>query len=215
MSVATLPILAGPTTGLGWSVTRQPQWDTSKAVSISGKETRVSNWSYPRYQWTITYNLLRQGTVLGSDWDEMAQLFGFYNARQGSFDSWLYQDAHDDTVTGQTVGTGDGATAAFQMIRAFGGFVEPILAPDLSATLNVYLNGVLQSPSSYTVTAWETTNAAGPGKLIFNSAPGAGVAITVDFSWFWPVRFDADKLSFDEFMAGLFELKTITFTSLK
>lgn len=211
MSTATLPTLAG----LGWSVTREQLWQSTKAVSISGKETAVSNWSYPRYRWTILYNVLRQGTVSGATWDEMEQLFGFINARQGGFDSWLYKDTADNAVTGQAIGSGDGATAAFQLIRAFGSFVEPILAPDLAATLNVYLGGVLQSGSAYTVTPWETTSSNGPGKIVFNTAPGAGVAITADFSWYWPVRFDSDTASFEEMLAGLTQIKNIKFTSIK
>lgn len=209
MSVATLPSLIG----LGWDVKRVPIWQTRKAQSVSGKETRVNDWSYPRWQWTILYNMLRQGTIASTAYTEMQQLAGFFNERNGAFDSWLYKDAHDNTVVGQAIGTGDGATKNFQLIRAFGGFVEPILAPDLGASYAVYLNGV--GAPSYTITPWDTSDPAGPGVIKFGTAPGAGVAITADFSWFFPVRFDDDQCEFVEMAQGYFAVKQMKFTSIK
>src|SRR4051812_38528020 len=105
MSTAAFPTLAG----LGWDVIRTPLWQNITQQAVSGKETRVALWSYPRHQWELTFDVLRQGTVHGTAYTEFAQLFGFFNARRGSFDSFLYQDADDNAVTGQGIGTGDGA----------------------------------------------------------------------------------------------------------
>jgi uncharacterized protein (TIGR02217 family) len=135
MSVATFPVLAG----LGWDVNRTEMWKNTVQENVSGKETRVALWSYPRRQWALTYDFLRQGTVNGSSYTEFSQLAGFFNQRQGTFDSFLYTDSDDASVTGQSIGAGDGTTTAFQLIRSFGGFIEPILAPN--AVGAVYLGG--------------------------------------------------------------------------
>src|SRR5271155_1719085 len=141
MSTAILPSLAG----LGFDVTRTPVWDTTVQQAISGKETRIARQTYPRWKWELSYNVLRSSASYG----ELQQLAGFFNARQGMFDTFLYQDADDNAVSAQVIGTGDGATTAFQFLRTFGGFIEPVLAYNVVST--VYLNGVAQSGSTYSV----------------------------------------------------------------
>src|SRR5579862_7623363 len=136
MSISVFPTLAG----LGWSVTRREMWSTRTQTAISGKETRVADWSYPRHQWTLTYDFLRQGNLSGATYAEFASLAGFFNLRQGSFDTFLYADPDDSSVTSQGIGIGDGTTTNFQLVRAFGGFVEPILAPN--SVSRIALNGV-------------------------------------------------------------------------
>jgi uncharacterized protein (TIGR02217 family) len=206
MSIAVFPSLAG----LGWSVARSELWKTRTQEAISGKETRIADWSYPRHQWALTFDFLRQGNLSGTLYAEFAALAGFFNLRQGGFDSFLYADPDDSAVTGQAIGTGDGATTSFQLVRSFGGFVEPIFAPN--AVSRVALNGVTQSAGSYAVNGW---GAASPGTLVFTTAPGAGVAIAADFSFYFPCRFAADQLDFEKFMAALYQLKKIEFISLK
>jgi uncharacterized protein (TIGR02217 family) len=206
MSVAVFPSLAG----LGWSVARTEMWKTRTQEAISGKETRIADWSFPRHQWTLTFDFLRQGNLSGTLYAEFAALAGFFNLRQGSFDTFLYADPDDSAAAGQGIGTGDGATVSFQLVRSFGGFVEPILAPNVVS--RVALNGVTQSAGSYTVNGWGT---ASPGTLVFNTAPGAGVAIAADFSFYFPCRFTVDQLNFEKFMATLYQLKKVEFISLK
>lgn len=215
MSSVLFPTLAG----LGWSVTRAPVWQTRVQQSISGKETRLADWSYPRWQWSLTFDVLRQGAVGGQTFAEFETLAGFVNARQGRFDSFLYQDADDNAVTGQQIGTGDGATTVFQLVRAFGSFIEPVLAP-LSVT-NVYVNGV--AATGWNVTSWGAqylespfgTSPNLPGQVSFTAAPASGAAITADFSFAFPCRFDQDATGFEKFMAGFYALKKLSFTSLK
>jgi uncharacterized protein (TIGR02217 family) len=205
MSSQIFPALSG----LGWSVKRTPQWKTRVQQAISGKETRVADWSYPRWQWSLTYDFLRQGTVNGVAAAEFAQLAGFFNSRQGSFDSFLYTDADDNAATGQLLGRGDGSTTTFQLLRAFGGFIEPILAP---GTINaVYLDGVSQ-PSGWSVSSW---GSAAPGVVTFAAAPAPGVEVSADFSFYFPCRFANDSLDFEKFMAALYAAKKVAFLSIK
>ena len=137
--------------------------DTTRAgQAISGKETRIAKQTYPRWKWELTYNVLRSGASYG----ELQQLAGFFNARQGMFDTFLYQDADDSAVTGQTIATGDGATTAFQLIRTFGSFLEPVLAPNVVSA--VYLNSVSLPTAGYSA----------PGAATLSSTAGGSLAST-------------------------------------
>jgi uncharacterized protein (TIGR02217 family) len=202
MSTATLPSLVG----LGFDVVRTPVWDTIVQQAISGKETRIAKQTYPCWKWDLTYNVLRSNATYG----ELQQLAGFFNQRQGMFDTFLYSDADDNAVTGQAIATGDGSTTTFQMIRAFGNFIEPVLAPHTVST--VYLNGVAQSPSSYSVSQWGVTS---PGVLTFNTAPPNTVAITADFTYYFPVRMSTDSVPFTLFLSQYYKAKKFSFISVK
>lgn len=190
--------------GLGFDVVRTPMWNTTLQTSVSGKEVAVGNWSYPRWQWQLTYNFLRSDVVFA----EFQALIGFFNARRGMLAPFLYQDADDSAVVGQSLGAGDGATKAFQLVRSFGGFIEPVLAPN--AVSAVYVNGVAQA--GYTVTAYDSGT---PGQVTLTSAPAAGAAVTADFSFYFPCRFAIDTLDFTMFCRALYKTDGVKFISLK
>ena len=198
MTEPVFPSLAG----LGWSVKRSPVWKTRAQQAISGKETRVADWSYPAWQWALTFDFLR-ATSTASEFQSLA---GFFNRCQGAFGTFLYADADDNAVTGQLLGAGDGATTAFQLVRAFGGFIEPVLAPNVVSV--IYLAGVAQSPSSYSVDP--TT-----GLLTFTAAPASDAAIAADFSYYFRCRFAEDTVDFEKFMATLYRAQKLAFVSLK
>jgi uncharacterized protein (TIGR02217 family) len=206
MSSQIFPTLAG----LGWSVKRTPLWKTRTQESVSGKRTRTAFWSYPRWRWELGFDVLRQGALSGAAYSEFAQLAGFFNARQGAFDSFLYQDADDNGVTGQVIATADGTSVQYQLVRSFGGFVEPVLAP--RALGAVYLDGVPYLGGN-SLTTWGSGT---PGLLGFGSTPpAAGKVVSADFTYYWPCAFDDDALSFEKFMAALYAARSVTFSSLK
>jgi len=216
MGTALLPSFVGRP---AWPVKRSAIWKARTNEAESGKESSFTYWSAPRWQWELTYDGLRQGTRRLGTFAEFAQLVGFFNARSGPVDSFLYQDMDDNAVTGQALGIGDGVTTSFQLVRAFGGFIEPVLAPN--AVSKVYLAGVAQSGSSYAVNAWGTTT---PGTVVFNAAPGAGAAVSADFSFYFPCRFGtaqssgavaAERMDFEAFMSTLYSAKSVKFVSLK
>lgn len=118
MSDAILPSFPG----LTWNVVRKPQWSTVTKTSVSGREFRAAQYSYPIWRYKLTYEVLRASNAL----PEMPQLAAFFNAHRGSWDTWLYSDPDDNAVIAQQFGTGDGSTKAFQLVRSFGGYVEPV-----------------------------------------------------------------------------------------
>jgi uncharacterized protein (TIGR02217 family) len=204
MSTQTFPSLPG----LTFDIERTMEWVTNIQESVSGKETRVAYWSAARYSWTLTFEFLRGSTAFL----EFQNLWGFMSARQGKFDSFLYTDDMDNSVTGQAIGTGDSTTKSFQMFRAFGitGLTEPVLAPNVVSKVSV--GGSSVSSTSFTINRW---GSSAPGTILFSTAPGAAAAIAADFTYYFPARFDDDKASFVEFMSKLWENKKLVLRSIK
>jgi uncharacterized protein (TIGR02217 family) len=195
MSTAVFPTLAG----LEYPVVRTPIFSTLIQTSAAGFETRARLQLYPRWQWTLSFNFLRDDSN-----NEFRTLVGFFLARGGSFDSFLFNDVDDNAVTGQPIGVGDGSNKIFQLVRSFGGFTEPVLQP---LFVTVKKNGV-------TTTAW-TFAGSGPGQITFATAPANGVVITADLTYQWPVRFLANQYDFSKFMDRLWEQKKLDFISVK
>lgn len=200
MSTAVFPSL----TGLGWDVVRTPVWDTVRKRSMSGKETRIAYATYPQWEWSLRYEFLRTAV----DLEELQELVGFFNARRGAYDSFLFTDSDDNSIDGQVIGTGDGVTTTFQLVRTFGSFVEPIWAPNSIGA--IYLDAVVEA--GWTLASWGT---ATPGLLTFTVAPADGEEITADFTYYWPCSFTEDRIDFTKFMAGLYSAQGIRLRSIK
>lgn len=122
MSDALFPTLPG----LKWGVVKTPSYSTANLRAASGRSTRGSFQAYPAWRFTLSYEFLRGG----NGYDELQELVGFFNARRGGWDTFLYRDPSDYTVTDQALGVGDSVTTEFRFVRSLGGFVEPVLAPD-------------------------------------------------------------------------------------
>jgi uncharacterized protein (TIGR02217 family) len=181
--------------GLGWSVIKTPKWSTKIQEAVSGKELRSAWFAAPKYTFRLSYEILRGDSVNL----ELQTLLGFFNARQGSFDSFLYSDPADNSVTAQSIGTGNGIETVFALVRTFGGNVEP--AMNINAISGIYLNGT--ASSAYTVDGY--------GNVTFNAAPGSGVAITWSGTYYYRCRFVKDTSEFDNFMYQLWALKELEF----
>lgn len=174
-------------------------------------ETRIILQSYPRWKWEAAFSVLRSSATYG----ELQTLVGFFNSLYGSWDSFLYPDADDNSVSNQSIGTGDGSTINFQLVRAWGGFVEPVLAPNLTVVPQLWVNGVLKTyGTDYTINAWGNTG--GPGLINFlTGAPASGATITASFSYYWPCRMQNDSLDVSMFLSGMYEAKKFAFISCK
>lgn len=209
MGTNVLPSLLG----LMYPAAREPVWDTIVQQNISGKEVRIAKETFPRYRYQISYSILRSAQA----YTEFQTLIGFFNSLYGKFDTFLYLDPDDHTATSQQIGIGDGATTTFQLVRTQGGFIEPVLAPIVNGgpVVNIYFDGVLQSGTLFTVNPWGTSNAAGPGAVIFNSAPSDGVVITSSFQFYWPCRMSDDNLPFNLMMQQYYEVKKFAFITVK
>jgi uncharacterized protein (TIGR02217 family) len=196
--------------GLAWSVTKTPTFQTRIQRAVSGRELRALDYPYPLWQFALVYDFLRDSPAVG--YDELRTLLGFFMLCQGAFGTFLFQDPSDWQVTGQQIGVGDASTTVYQLRRAMGtallggGFLEPITAPNIVSA--IYLNGVTQAPTTYSIDP--TT-----GLVTFGTAPGGGLIITADFTYYFRCRFIDDKYDFENFMHRLWQLKKLTFISVR
>jgi len=199
MSTSVYPTLPGLSFGVQREVLAPP---VTIRTSPSRREYRSRNATSPLYLYTLQYEFLRSGAA----WAELQTLLGFYNARGGPFDSFLFTDPDDNQVAAQSFGTGNGSTAAWQLVRSYGGFAEPVL--DTNGAPQIYVNGTLQTVfTHYTL--------PGNGVVQFNTAPGAGALLTWTGSFYRRCRFEGDRISTSKFMQDLWEAKRVQLLSLK
>jgi len=195
--------------GLGWSVTKSARFATRIQRAVNGRELRALDQPNPIWSWTLTYPLLRdrwdtRGPGLGTPYDELRTLAGFFLQQQGAFQPFLFDDPSDHAATAQFLGTGDSSATAYQLVRTMGGFAEPITAPNTVSA--IYFDGLLQSPAGYSLDA-------ATGLVTFTTSPPAGEAVTADFTYWFRVRFSDDTAEFENFMLQLWQARQIKLQS--
>lgn len=205
-----MPLIFPALPGLAWGVTKTPTFQTRIQRAVSGRELRALDYPYPLWQFALVYDFLRDNLAAG--YDELRTLLGFFMLCQGAFGTFLFQDPSDCEATGQQIGVGDASTTTFQLQRTMGtalpdgGFLEPMVAPNI--VRSIYLDGITQNGASYSV-------AADTGLVTFGTPPGSGLIITADFSYYFRCRFIDDKYDFENFMYRLWQLKKLTFISVR
>lgn len=187
--------------GVTWPVKRTQIFDTIVQTAVSGKETTLPKRITPRWRWELPFDMLRSdATKL-----ELQTLSGFYASRFGRAYAFGYVDAEDRVATNQPLGAGDGVRTVFQLVRAFGGFTEPVFLPvDLPVVM--VAGKALVLGADYTLSVG--------GLIIFVKAPAAGAAVTWTGTFAWMCRFDDDEINFSNFMKGFWSVEKLSFTSV-
>lgn len=183
--------------GLSFDRSKTPTFKTNIKRAVSGYEVRTPLMTYPIWEFSLKYEFLRTDATI----NELKELAGFYLQCKGSAETFYFIDPYDFEVTNQTIGLGNGTTKSFQMIRDFGGFIDLIQAP---INYTIYINGV--STTAYTISK---------GIITFNTAPTVGAKISWSGKFYFPCRFKADELEFNNFMLNLWEAKKVEFVSVK
>lgn len=216
MTLELFPSLPGLTfpitrTNLGFAVVRQQ--------SVSGARTQFAQRSRPIWQWTLSFEMLRdwssrvrlpfsdrtpyadgsltsQETLL-----ELQRLAGFYNATLGGALPFIYREPSDCTVVMQPLGTGDGVTSTFQLVRSWMGFTEPVLAP--LGTPVIVIDGIQTTGFSLSET----------GVVTFSDIPAANSRLFWSGNYGWRCRFDDDSVDFEAFLAGYWRVNKLRFSA--
>lgn len=202
MTTPVFPSFPGQAIG----IKRTPLWRTGVQSSLSGKETRLAYMSYPLYQWSLDLSVLRSY----ASYAELAQIIGLINTVQGMAGNFLFMDPEDNAVSGQSFGTGDGSTKVFQLVRAYGGYTEPVQQPLMQtdgsdATFSVKVNGTSTSAFSFTA----------PGVITFSSAPASGAALTWSGAFRFLCRFLQDNPQFTQEFIQAWSITGLQFQSVK
>lgn len=159
-----------------------PEYATDIVVSQSGHEQRNVQWSQARARYNVAHGVKTQA--------QLDALVAFFRARKGRAYGFRFKDWTDYTATAQPLGTGTGSLAAFQLVKRYSsGSVneDRVIRKPVSGSLQLYLNGV---PQVLGVTMNTAT-----GMVTLVTPPANGVAVTADFEFDVPVRFDTDRLS--------------------
>ncbi|RMF08900.1 MAG: TIGR02217 family protein [Alphaproteobacteria bacterium] len=185
---------------ISFGSTGGPGFMTTVAEAASGWEQRNIEWQQARARYDV-------GTGLKSE-NDLADLIAFFRARYGRAYGFRFKDWTDfkscgpdatPAATDQVIGTGDGATTVYQLVKTYASGAETFtrtIAKPVAGTVTVALDGVVQA-SGWSV---DTTT----GMVTFDTAPGANVVITAGFEFDVPVRFAEDRLgvSLETFRAG-------------
>ncbi|MFN3609666.1 MAG: TIGR02217 family protein [Hyphomonas sp.] len=149
-----------------------------------GQEARNAAWAGSRRRWDIGSAAARVETLQA--------LIAFFEARGGRLHGFRFRDMLDDRsgVPGaevspldQAIGVGDGARAAFALVKQYGGWARRIWKP-VAGSVRVAVNGV---EGAFSVDA-------ATGIVTLAEAPAPGAIVTAGFRFDCPVRFDADRL---------------------
>lgn len=188
--------------GLKWGTKKTPVWSTNVQKSANGREVRTAYYTYPQWRFSLSFEVLRTKASV----NELERLAGFFNARRGSFESFLYEDPSDNRVEDQLIGNTVQGVTRYQLVRTFGGFVEPVLAVKGNPVVKV--GGVVQTKGAdYAVTD--------KGVLVFNRAPSPGLPVTWSGGFYFRVRFASDTADFENIIGHLWNAKKIELVSVK
>lgn len=190
--------------GITFSSFRIPTWATRMQRAVSGRELAVPDYANPIWNYKLTFSFLRDFQV-GAVLSEQRLLLDFINARQAAYDTFLFEDRDDYTVTDEAFGIGDGVTVDFQLTRALksAGFVEDIIAPN--AITNIKVDGT--PTSAYTLDS-------DTGIITFTAAPATGKIISATFTYYFRCRFMDDAVEFERFMHQFWSVKELRFKSV-
>ena len=187
---------------LGWSVHITPRFATDIADHVSGRAARRARRAVALYNLELTYEVLRADAAHL----ELQTLAGFFESVGGADAPFWIAPPGLSAVAAQALGTGDGVTTSFALMRAFGGYSEPVAGA--SGVTAVYLDGVAQA------SGWSVSPGYGPA-LTFVSAPAAGVAVAADFNALWLCRFAADTADFENFQSLLWNFRTVKLQTVR
>lgn len=172
-----------------------PERLTDIVSLTNGREARNRRFRYARRRYDV-------GSALRSVGDLTAVL-AFFEARGGRLHGFRFRDPVDFSSAGwgssvspldQLIGTGDGQTASFRLIKAYGDHAaveqRPISKP-VGASVRVAFDGVEQTAG------FVVDQGSGMVTFLPGHVPEDGVEIRAGFEFDVPVRFDTERIEID------------------
>jgi uncharacterized protein (TIGR02217 family) len=181
-----------------------PERLTDVVTLGSGREERNARWAHSRRRFDAGYGV--------KTFAALAEVVAFFEERRGRLHGFRWRDRLDHSSAGpgaaispldQMIGTGDGATAAYPLVRTYGSvhapYARPIAKP-VAGSVRVAVAGAEQVSG----TAFTCDSTTGLVTFLSGHVPAAGATITAGYLFDVPVRFDTDYLEVDysAFAAG-------------
>jgi hypothetical protein len=134
MSLAIYPaFLSASGWGLTYTVTRTPNWSTTKQDAPNGLQVRIENYQQPKYGWLLLYDYLSDSNTAYKappspfqNYTVMQGILGFFNARLGSGASFLYNDPNWNTVGPALISAAPNTFAELQVVTDGTNYFSPV-----------------------------------------------------------------------------------------
>ena len=165
-----------------------PSRKTEIVTLVSGREERNSPWAGSRRAFNAGYGVKSLADI--------ETVIAFFEARMGRLHAFRFRDPFDwkscalaaaPAATDQLIGTGDGETQSFPLIKRYqsgpSSYARAITKPVAGSVL-VHVGG---APAAFALD--ETA-----GVILFDAPPAESAVITAGFAFDVPVRFDTDSL---------------------
>jgi uncharacterized protein (TIGR02217 family) len=178
-----------------------PERRTEIVVTGSGAEERNSRWADSRRRYDAGFGV--------KSLDDIHAVIGFFEERRGRLHGFRFKD-HADwkscaprgkiSPRDQAIGTGDGITARFQLVKRYGSglrdYLRRITKP-VAQSVRVAVDG--EEVTGFAVDPLTGVVTFPPAMI-----PAAGSPVTAGFEFDVPVRFDTDQLRINltQFAAG-------------
>jgi uncharacterized protein (TIGR02217 family) len=181
-----------------------PERRTEIVTLGSGREERNARWAHSRRRYDAGYGIKTLA--------ELSLVVAFFEERRGRLHGFRWRDRLDHSSaapdmpvspTDQVLGSGDGATASFGLVKAYGGayapYARPIAKPVPGSVRVAVAGAEADEGTDFTI-----DTATGVVTFLGGHIPPDGDAVTAGFLFDVPVRFDTDYLEVDlsAFAAG-------------
>lgn len=178
---------------LAYSSTKRQKWNTQVQKSGSGKVRTLTNQLYP--EWTITAKLAKLTN------EEARKLMGFAALLKGAHTPFLWLDPEDYEEKGIQLPLI--TTGTYQAVMKMGDYVEPV---EYIEKVTVYIDGVKQASSAYTVTG---------GTVKFKTAPASTAKVTADYTYYWKVMLADDGIETENIFIDFNKSKTFKMVTVR
>jgi uncharacterized protein (TIGR02217 family) len=171
-----------------------PERRTDVVVLGSGYEERNSRWADSRRSYNAGYGV--------KSLDDLHQIIAFFEERRGRLHAFRWRDPLDwkscapnaaPSPLDQSIGTGDGTTATFQLRKTYGSAFAP-WARDIQKPAADTVKLAVGGSESVAGTDFTVDTSTGIVTFLAGHIPAGGQSITAGFEFDVPVRFDTDKL---------------------
>lgn len=181
-----------------------PERRTEIVTAGSGREERNARWAHARRRWNAGYGVKSLAAL--------SDVVAFFEERRGRLYGFRWRDRldHSSATLGatpspgdQSLGTGNGSTASFQLKKIYGAlhapYARPIAKP-VAGSIRVAVDGDEKAAG----VDFDADSATGLIVFRVGRVPPEGAAVTAGFLFDVPVRFDTDFLEVDlaAFAAG-------------
>jgi uncharacterized protein (TIGR02217 family) len=179
--------------GYIWGMKKMPVFNNITHSPATGRDIRISLYDQPIFEFTLSNEWLTKA--------DKDTLMGFFIARKGSFDSFLYLD-DDSVITNEGIAIGDNVKTAFQLAKLMGGSLSVV--NNAVGSPAIYINGVLKTAGThYTI--------SNTGLITTASPIPTGQVLSWSGSAYYRCVFFEDSLEFGQFATRLYDCGEIKF----